>query len=429
MKDDKNKKTGKKKNALKAPANEASKTSSSNGKSSVRKSTLQKQTAKNEGESDVICIIGMHRSGTSMVARLLNLCGLDIGPPEHFLEPNESNPLGYFENKDFTYKIDDALLNFLGGSWDNPPPFNKGWKQAASLAPIFEEARKLIKSFSTSQRWGWKDPRATILLPFWKSLIPNLRFVICIRSPVEVAKSLLQRDKMHIDRGVYLWHHYMHTAIQDTEGCPRMFVFYEDFFKDASLQVKRLAAFCGLRVPDKPSALHKAISKKLKHHKSETLELLNDNSLIAQHKLFYIGLRALTNQGFAAATPDGKIEDSISENISRFSKLLEQFHDEQKMAQLQSALTKLENEYKFVQQTSGNLERILADKEAHIHDLIGQTGKRERTIAELEKKISEFANHQAHLEHLISQKDDRITALTEETGSQKGVIEEKEKRI
>ena len=45
-------------------------------------------TVMEEKKNDVTCIIGMHRSGTSMVVRLLNLCGLDLGPPEQFMPPN-----------------------------------------------------------------------------------------------------------------------------------------------------------------------------------------------------------------------------------------------------------------------------------------------------------------------------------------------------
>ena len=154
-------------------------------------------------KNSVICIIGMHRSGTSMVARLLNLCGLDLGPSDQLIPPNDPNPIGYFENVNFTYKIDDALLAHFGGSWDNPPVFKEGWEYDPSLEQIVNEARSLLQTFSNNSQWGWKDPRATILLPFWKLLIPDLRFVICVRSPLEVAKSLASRDKMSIQEGVY----------------------------------------------------------------------------------------------------------------------------------------------------------------------------------------------------------------------------------
>lgn len=45
--------------------------------------------------TNVICIIGMHRSGTSMIARLLNLCGLDLGSSDQWMDPHESNPFRY----------------------------------------------------------------------------------------------------------------------------------------------------------------------------------------------------------------------------------------------------------------------------------------------------------------------------------------------
>ncbi|MGH7801319.1 MAG: hypothetical protein ACREOW_11955 [Thermodesulfobacteriota bacterium] len=116
-----------------------------------------------EKKNNVICIIGMHRGGTSMVARLLNLCGLDLGPSEQIMPPNEANPLGYFENVNFSYKIDDALLAHFGGSWDNPPLFKEGWEYDPSLEQIVNEAKSLLQTFSNNSQWGWKDPRATIL--------------------------------------------------------------------------------------------------------------------------------------------------------------------------------------------------------------------------------------------------------------------------
>jgi hypothetical protein len=62
----------------------------------------------------------MHRSGTSMIAHLLNLCGLDLGPSEQLLSPQGDNPLGFFENEGFR-RVNDALLKHFGCSWQKPP--------------------------------------------------------------------------------------------------------------------------------------------------------------------------------------------------------------------------------------------------------------------------------------------------------------------
>ena len=286
----------------------------------------------NKKKSRVICIIGMHRSGTSMVAQLLNLCGLDLGPSEQFLKPNEHNPLGYFENECISYKINDALLAHLGASWDNPPLVAEGWEHDPSLEPIVQEAKSVLKTFSKHSQWGWKDPRTTVLLPFWKSLIPNLRFVICVRHPLEVAASLAKRDRIPIQKGVYLWNQYMQAAIRSTQGCPRLFSFYEDYFQNASREIDRLVEFCELKKLDDMSVLHNSISTKLRHHSSETIDLLNQDKLLTEYKLFYAELRTLTSDTLVEAASDSMRENLISSHVSKFVTLLEQFQDEPAVA-------------------------------------------------------------------------------------------------
>lgn len=402
----------------------------------------------------------MHRSGTSMIAQLLNLCGLDLGPSERFLPANEFNPSGYFENEGFV-NIDEALLTHLEGSWDNPPIFKEGWEYDTSLEQIVHEAGLLLEIFSKSVLWGWKDPRTTVLLPFWKSLIPDLRFVICIRSPLEVAKSLARRDRMPFQKGVYLWNQYMRAAIRDTEGCSRIFTFYEDFFNDATTEIDRLIEFCGLQKPDDLSSLHGVISHELKHHTSETSELLNEDKVITEYKLFYIGLRALTTQGFVQPNSDHTREEFISENISKFFKLLEQFHDEQEMAHLQSELAdreqqitdllnerqericRLEENIKDLEidrdiwranikslekdrdnwrSHAENLEGIIADREGRINNLAEHAGNLERTIADREAQINNLIGQLNDLEHSGREKDIQISGLKDFEGKAKSTL-------
>ena len=413
-----------------------------NGRRTVNELSIEKQTFIEEKKSDVICIIGMHRSGTSMVARLLNLCGLDLGPSEQLEPPNESNPQGHFENKLFL-GINDALLGHFGGSWYKPPLFTEGWEYDPPLEQIIQEARVLLSTFTKSSQWGWKDPRTTVLLPFWKSLIPGLRFVICIRSPLEVAKSLAKRDRIPIQKGIYLWNQYMRAAIRDTEGCHRIFTFYEDFFKDASLEINRLIDFCGLQKPDDLSILHNAISRELKHHTSETLELLNEDKVITEYKLFYICLRALTRDGFACSKSNSTREDLISKIISKFCGLFKEFHDEQKVAQLQSELADLEEErdtwgveanknqdhINNLTEHAENLERIIVDKDSHIKGLTEHAGNLEKIIAEKENQVNNLVKHAGNLEKIIADKDSHINNLTEHAGNLDKIIADKEDHI
>jgi hypothetical protein len=72
-----------------------------------------------------ICIAGMHRSGTSMVARLLNLCSLYLGPETELVGAAPGNEEGFWENGLFVRLNEDALAQ-LGGGWDLPPAMTEG---------------------------------------------------------------------------------------------------------------------------------------------------------------------------------------------------------------------------------------------------------------------------------------------------------------
>jgi hypothetical protein len=81
-----------------------------------------------------LCLIGMHRSGTSLAARMLSLLGVSLGSPEGLLPPGPDNPAGYWENKSIQ-EFDDELLADRGGAWDHPPVLAPGWERDAALEP------------------------------------------------------------------------------------------------------------------------------------------------------------------------------------------------------------------------------------------------------------------------------------------------------
>src|SRR5215467_10027179 len=132
-----------------------------------------------------ICIAGAHRSGTSMVTRLLHCCGLELGPKSELMPPQADNPEGFWEHLGFV-ALNDQLLSELGGAWDLPPPPNEDFT-SARLDPLRLKARLLIEKFDSACVWGWKDPRNSLTLPFWQQLLSRLKTVIVVRNPLEVA--------------------------------------------------------------------------------------------------------------------------------------------------------------------------------------------------------------------------------------------------
>src|SRR5215475_3493694 len=104
-----------------------------------------------------ICIAGAHRSGTSMLTRLLHACGLYLGPKDELMPAQADNPDGFWEHLRFV-ALNDELLSELGGAWDLPPKRDENFVHAG-LDPLRMKARLLIETFDSPGVWGWKDPR------------------------------------------------------------------------------------------------------------------------------------------------------------------------------------------------------------------------------------------------------------------------------
>jgi hypothetical protein len=213
--------------------------------------------------ADVVCVLGMSRSGTSLTTRILNLAGVYLGRPDELLGPDlrqlasegeqvrakarHSNPGGHWEHYGMM-RLNESILRTLGGSWREPPPMPPEWESSQGLADLRDEARALLtESFAGRSLWGWKDPRNSLTVPFWRHLLPEMRYVICVRDPVEVAASLQQRDGMATEQGLRLWRAYSAAGVTGTASGPRVFVPYRSFFSDPAAAAARLARFVGRR--------------------------------------------------------------------------------------------------------------------------------------------------------------------------------------
>ncbi|WP_052338648.1 sulfotransferase, partial [Planktothrix prolifica] len=160
---------------------------------------------KSHSEQTVFIITGMHRSGTSLTASILQSAGVHIG--RRLMEATEFNAKGYFENPDFLEFHLDAF-RALGVNID-------GWTLEENLqinAPLIDRAKYIVEQNGLSSVWGWQEPRTTLFLDFWAKLLPEARFLLIYRSPWEVADSLYRRgDEMFQSQpelAIKYWQHY-----------------------------------------------------------------------------------------------------------------------------------------------------------------------------------------------------------------------------
>ena len=148
-----------------------------------------------------VIIIGMHRSGTTMLVKMLRDLGLFIG----------WNLDGNCEATFFLYR-NITILNAYNGSWTNPTVIDNLLNHPAMRRKVIDNLYKDLKSYSVlsylgpkhflkyrsvfrlDSPWGWKDPRNTFLLPLWLEIFPDAKLIHIYRNGIDVAQSLLTRQ-------------------------------------------------------------------------------------------------------------------------------------------------------------------------------------------------------------------------------------------
>ena len=186
-----------------------------------------------------VIVVGMHRSGTSATARVVNLLGLATAAEDDLLPPNEGNPEGYWESSTLT-DFDDRLLAHLGSSWLAPLPPEQ--VDFAGLADHRDEASHLLDKFLPPPPWVWKDPRLSVLLGFWRPLVPGAVYVLVHRNALAAAESLARRDGLSVLHGLALWQRYVRSCLTGLEGARVTVVTFEELMNDPRGSVSRLAA-------------------------------------------------------------------------------------------------------------------------------------------------------------------------------------------
>jgi len=228
-----------------------------------------------QASASAVCVLGMSRSGTSLTTRILNVLGVDLGHADRLMKPvADNNPKGFWEHQGIVNLNEDILAALSDPprlpAWVRPPPLPPGWERDPELLPHRRAARNLLReSFAGAPLWGWKDPRACLTLPFWRQLIPDMSYVICVRHPHDVATSLERRDGVPRDYSLRLWLIYTAHAVLNTRGCRRVVVSHEGYFPSWQAQADRLARFVGLGEisPDRRSAIADHVEEGLWHHR------------------------------------------------------------------------------------------------------------------------------------------------------------------
>jgi len=228
-----------------------------------------------ETKARALLILGMHRSGTSAVTRVVNLLGAKIG--DRLVPPGYDNPSGFWENAT-AVEINEQLLRDLGRTWYDMREMPDDWMETAAAAKALDLARKFIRRDLGGSRFcALKDPRICLTVPLWIKAFESLKFEVdclfVVRDPREVVESLHRRNDWPRSPLYLMWVQYLLEAEAATRGHHRVMVSYDQMLDDWRTCAERVAKELHLAWPVKPddaaTAIDAYLDRDQRHHRAD----------------------------------------------------------------------------------------------------------------------------------------------------------------
>ena len=360
-----------------------------------------------------IIILGMHRSGTSALTKVINSLGADL--PTKLMPPvKNNNELGFFEPKDIS-GIHDEILASVGSAWDDVTRFPSDWYKTDE-AVIFENkiVDILERDFKNSNLFVLKDPRMCRIVPFWKNILQKFnvkpKYILAVRNPLEVAGSLAARDNFSIQKSVLLWLNHFIESERETRGLDRSFLMYSSLINDWKSVTEYVSRDLDLVWPTNPnlieSEVHQFLSSKYRHHDSSLEDLLADQKLLCWVKDAYKWVVGKVNNK----------ETSFG--------VLDKIYSEMTMAEVSYGL--------LYRQTEESLKKAINDelvREKEFMKLNEENKKYREEIVQLKKTNSELSKNNQNYNEVISEYNKEVTTNQSKLVKSNEVIQNKQQKL
>jgi hypothetical protein len=200
-----------------------------------------------------VVVLGLARSGTSVVAAILRALGVNMGSSVR----DKANPYGSFEDRDFA-DLHKKIFDFAGKKtyWHPPAP--------ETILTLKERCDPLIrevvgKKILTSPVWGWKHPRTILTLDLFLPYLENPHLIAIFRNPLGIAKSSVEHTKNYISdkvdffqalRLVNFYSAELSKALERHRELPTLTVAFEDVVSQPMEEAVRLANFLQLELTE-----------------------------------------------------------------------------------------------------------------------------------------------------------------------------------
>ena len=368
-----------------------------------------------------VFILGMHRSGTSALARVLNLMGLYFGGEQVSTGRNLENQKGFWERRDVRTLNDTVLFN-AHCDWDCVSEFRVDELPSEKIDDYRAAMADIVMDMDAHRPWFLKEPRFCLLFPLWRAVL-EMPFCIHIhRNPLEVAHSLKERNGVPIRVGLTLWELYNRLALQASAGLPRHIVSYADLLDKPTATVEAVHGALvdfgayDLRVPGRRE-LEAFLDHGLRHHRRERkslqaaatasqLELYD--ALNADHPSDSVVWAPLPSKGIdTLATYEGSVD--IAERVQLWRASNEQRSDPNMKMQLALAELEFRHARATGEQTQERLRATETKAEATRRRL---ETERQRLATELAKRDERIRSARQTIEHAQAQRRDLAERLS-----------------
>jgi len=304
-------------------------------------------------ERFALLVLGMHRSGTSAVTRVVSLLGADL--PKNLMSPRPGeNEPGFWESWDL-YDLQEDLLASVGSGWDDWRPFNPNWLDSSASGPIINRIVEYLQNdFDQSPLFVVKDPRNCRLMPLWRQILDDLgavpRVLLPVRNPLEVAESLSKRNGISLSRAYIIWLRHVLDAEQNSRDIPRLIFDYDHLLQDWRAFASQASQALGITWPAYSAQTAAEIDEFLcsshRHHTYGETQLLTHPSVSEWVKRSYRALNMLMED------PESKkafrLLDKIRVDFGRAGNIFSDIMASEEIIakQLQSQLVSSENSCK-----------------------------------------------------------------------------------
>ena len=347
---------------------------------------------KSKSSRIAIVVLGMHRSGTSALAGVLNILGCD--KPATVMDPNPFNELGYFESKRI-YPLHSELLASAASRWDDWQPINPGWFDSPRAEEFHDRAVETMQNeFGTSRLFVLKDPRISRLVPFWRGVLADIgvspRFVLTLRNPLEVAASLAKRDNINSELSMLIWLQHMLQAEYDTRDQKRCFTGFAQLMDNWAGVAETIQTKLDVALPRMSMGVvgevEAFLRDGLRHHNQDPQKLLA-NPLISSwvRDTYEVFLRWVqTGEDKADFATLDRIRTTFEETAPSFARLVQASRDDARAAReansevarlteeaatLKSASSEAGNRAEEAAKTAERLKSELAEKNTALESL------------------------------------------------------------